>query len=114
MPNLYTEIEIAASKSQVWSALYEKQYWFKWNTFLWDRDPSQRFILNQKVTLAVRRTSHEPETVFQPLIQTLKPEICLAWKSEIPGFSNQTWFELQEIGFNRTQYILRYSGTHYS
>ncbi|VXD22835.1 conserved hypothetical protein [Planktothrix serta PCC 8927] len=105
MKSLYTEIQIEASKRKVWYALYQKQYWFNWNTFLWDRDPNQPFILNQEVTLAVRRSPQEEETVFQPLVQVLQPEICLGWRSEIPGFRNQSRFELQEIGIGRTKYI---------
>jgi len=105
MTSLYTEIKIEASKRKVWYALYQKQYWFNWNTFLWDRDPNKPFILNQEVTLAVRRSPQEEETVFQPLVEVLQPEICLGWMSEIPGFRNQNVFELQEIGLGRTQYI---------
>jgi len=105
MTRLYTEIKIEASQRKVWYALYEKQDWFKWNTFLWDRNPNQPFILNQEVTLAVRRRPHEEETVFQPLVQVLQPQICLSWIAEIPGFRNQTVFELQEIGLGRTKYI---------
>lgn len=107
MPSFYTEIEIEASRRKVWRALFHKEQWQYWNTFLYDRQPRKPFVLNQEVILAIRRSPTDEETVFQPLVQLLQPEVCLSWTSEIPGFHNNCIFELQEIGVGRTQYIHR-------
>lgn len=104
MPSFYTEIQIGASRRKVWRTLFHKEQWQHWNTFLYDREPSKPFALNREVILAVRRSPTDEETVFQPLVQLLQPEVCLSWTSEIPGFRNKTVFELQEIGIGRTRY----------
>lgn len=107
MPSFYTEIEIEAPRRKVWRALFHKEQWQYWNTFLSDCEPRKPFALNKEVILAIRRSPTDEETVFQPLVQLLQPEVCLSWTSEIPGFQNKSLFELQEIGIGRTQYIHR-------
>ncbi|NET36460.1 MAG: SRPBCC domain-containing protein [Cyanothece sp. SIO1E1] len=107
MPSLYAEIEINAPKRQVWQALFHKDKWFKWNTFLFDCDPTLAFEPGQAVLLSLRRLPGEEETEFQPLITLVQPEICLQWVAKIPGLLNEHTFELQEIGPGRTKYIHR-------
>ena len=99
------EVEIEASRRKVWRALFHKEQWQHWNTFLYDCEPDKPFALKQEVILAVRRSPTDEETVFQPLVRLLQPEVCLSWESEIPGFCNKSVFELQEIGVGRTKYI---------
>lgn len=105
MPSFYTEVEIEASRRKVWRALFHKEQWQHWNTFLYDREPDKGFALNQEVVLAVHRSPTDEGTVFQPLVKLIQPEVCLSWVAEIPGFHNQSVFELQEIGLGRTKYI---------
>lgn len=107
MPSLYTEIEIDAPKSKVWQALFCKEEWMHWNTFLYDLDPKRPFKQGQEVFLSVRRLSAEAETEFEPLITLVQPETCLRWFSAIPGLQNEHTFELQDVGVNRTKYIHR-------
>lgn len=105
--SLYTEIEINAPKELVWEALIHKEQWKRWNTFLFDLDPSQPFKQGQEVSLSLRRLPNEEETEFQPRVMLVQPQVCLAWMSEIPGFRNEYMFELQEIGVGRTKYVHR-------
>lgn len=105
MPTLYTEIEIYASRRQVWQALIRKQQWKYWNTFLYDCDPQQPFEEGQDVLLSLKRLPGEADTEFQPVVTLIQPGFCLKWVSSIPGFVNEHVFELQELGHDRTQYI---------
>lgn len=109
MPSLYAEIEIVASRKQVWQALIQKEKWMYWNTFLYDRDPELQFRRGEEVFLALRRTPDEEETEFQPTITLLEPESTLRWFSSIPGFQNQHIFEIQDMGMGRTKYVHRES-----
>lgn len=112
MASLYTEIVINAPKHRVWQALFQKDQWKHWNTFLFDCDSTLAFRKGHEVFLSIRRIPHEEETEFEPLVTQVQPNICLSWVSSIPGFRNEYVFELQEIGINRTQYIHKnyYSG----
>jgi hypothetical protein len=107
MPSLYTEIEINAPKSIVWRALVHKQDWLKWNTFLFDRDPTQPFKQGQTVSLSLRRTTGELDTEFQSLVTLVQPEVCLQWVTKAPGLKSEHVFELQEVGWDRTKYTHR-------
>jgi hypothetical protein len=107
MPTLYTDIEINASKHQVWQILINKQRWHEWNSYLFDADPTLPFQAGQQVFLSVRRVQGEQETTFDPVVTSLLPEVCLQWFTQIPGYRNEHIFELQEIGIHRTQYIHR-------
>lgn len=107
MPSLYTKIEINAPRSAVWSALFNKQDWLKWNTFLYDLDPALPLAQGREVLLSLRRLPGEDETEFKPRIILLQPEVCLRWFYTAPGFNSEHVFELQDIGINRTQYIHR-------
>jgi hypothetical protein len=111
MAGLYTEIEINAPKQRVWRALFQKDKWLYWNTFLFDCDPTHKFRPGQEVLLSLRRLPNEEETEFEPLVTRVQPDICLSWVSTIPGFRNESVFELQEIGVGRTKYIHK---TYYS
>lgn len=111
MASLYTEIEINAPKQRVWRALFQKDKWKHWNTFLFDCDSTQAFRQGQEVFLSLRRLPDEEETEFEPLVTLVKPDICLSWISSVPGFRNEYVFELQEIGVSRTKYVHK---THYS
>jgi hypothetical protein len=105
MANLYAEIEINAPKQRIWQALFHKEEWRHWNTFLFDRDSTQPFKQGQEVALSLRRIPNEEETEFQPLVTLVQPGVCLSWVSSIPGFRNEYAFELQEIGLSRTKYV---------
>ncbi|PSB22671.1 hypothetical protein C7B76_03090 [filamentous cyanobacterium CCP2] len=105
MPSLYTEIEINAPKLAVWQALIRKENWLKWNTFLYDRNPSLSFKQGRTVQLSLRRMREETETEFEPQITLLQPNVCLRWIYTAPGFRSEHVFELQEVGRNRTKYI---------
>ena len=107
MPTLYAELEIEAPRSRVWKALYHKQKWYRWNTFLFDCDPVHPFTLGAETSLSLRRFPEEEETEFQPLVTVLQPEVCLAWVSQIRGFRNEYVFELMDIGIDRTRYVHR-------
>jgi hypothetical protein len=112
MASLYTEIEINAPKPKVWQALFQKDQWKYWNTFLFDCDSSLPFTQGQEVFLSLRRLPHEDETDIEPLVTRVQPHVCLSWVSSIPGLRNEYVFELQEIGVGRTKYIHKnyYSG----
>lgn len=112
MACLYTEIEINAPKQQVWQALFHKNQWKHWNTFLFDCDSTVPFRKGHEVFLSLRRIPHEEETEFAPLVIQVQPDICLSWVSSIPGLRNEYLFELQEIGMGRTKYVHKnyYSG----
>jgi hypothetical protein len=105
MSSLYTAIEINAPKSVVWQALVHKEDWLKWNTFLYDRDPTQPLVQGRTVQLALRRSREETETEFAPRITLLQPGVCLRWNYSALGFHSEHVFELQEIGSNRSKYI---------
>ena len=105
MKSLYVEIEINAPKQLVWQALFQKQEWHHWNTFLFDGEPTQPFKQGQEVILSLRRLPNEEETEFEPLVTLVQPGVCLSWVSQIPGFRNEYVFELQEIGVGRTKYV---------
>lgn len=105
MPSLYAQIEINAPPAVVWRALMHKEEWLNWNTFLYDRDPRQRFELGRSVQLSLRRLREEAETEFEPRITLLQPPVCLRWVYKAPGFRSEHMFELQEIGHDRTKYI---------
>lgn len=107
MPSLHTEIEIDASRQKVWRVLFDKENWDKWNSFLFDRDPSMAFKHGQEVMLSLLRNCAEEETEFQPLVTLVQPEVCLGWVSVIPGFRSENIFELEEIGIGRTRYSHR-------
>ncbi|NJR64400.1 MAG: SRPBCC domain-containing protein [Leptolyngbyaceae cyanobacterium CRU_2_3] len=105
MPSLYTEIAINAPRSVVWQALVGKEDWLKWNTFLYDRDPTKPIMQGRTVLLSLRRSREEAETEFEPRITLLQPQVCLRWNYAALGFQSEHVFELQEIGINRTQYL---------
>jgi hypothetical protein len=105
MPSLYTDIEIYAPRQEVWRALFQKEGWVYWNTFLYDCDPKRRFAEGSEVWLSLRRVPGEEETEFQPRITLVQPNVCLRWVSAIPGLVTETVFELQDLGGDRTQYI---------
>lgn len=105
MPSLYTAVEINAPRRQVWRVLYHKELWLYWNTFLYDCDPEQKFVAGQDVYLSLRRVPGDEVTEFQPHVTLVQPAVCLQWVSNIPGFTSQHVFELQDLGRDRTQYI---------
>ncbi len=107
MPSLYTETEINASKKQVWQALYHKERWLKWNSFLFDANSSLTFTEGQEIFLSLRRVPGEEKTEYQALVTLVQPGFCLSWVSSIIGFRTECIFELQEIGVGRTKYIHR-------
>jgi hypothetical protein len=110
--SFYSQIEINAPKQRVWQALFQKDKWKHWNTFLYDCDSKVPFRIGYEVFLSLRRLPYEEETEFEPLVTQVQPNICLSWVSSIPGFRNEYVFELQEIGVGRTKYIHKnsYSG----
>ncbi|MBL1175854.1 SRPBCC domain-containing protein [Pantanalinema sp. GBBB05] len=105
MPSLYTEIDIYASRRKVWRALFHKEKWAYWNTFLYDCDPNRLFVEGEEIWLSLQRVPGEEQTEFQPRVTLIQPGICLKWISTIPGFVSEHVFELQEIGHDRTKYI---------
>jgi hypothetical protein len=105
MPNLHTEIEIAAAQPDVWQALVRKDAWKYWNTFLYDCNARRIFQEGQDVFLSLKRLPGEEETEFQPRITRVIPDRCLRWVSTLPGFVNEHRFELQALGRDRTLYI---------
>jgi len=107
MPSIYAEIEINAPRSRVWQALIHKENWLKWNTFLYDRNPSQSFTRGQSILLSLKRLSDEAETEFRAHITLMQPNTCLKWVATAPGFRSEHVFELQDIGINRTKYAHR-------
>lgn len=107
MPSLYTEIVINAPRSAVWKALFYKESWLKWNTFLYDRNPFLPFEQGRVVHLSLRRLREEAETEFEPRITLLQPGVCLRWIYSAPGFRSEHVFELQEVDRDRTKYTHR-------
>ncbi|KGF72393.1 hypothetical protein DO97_09045 [Neosynechococcus sphagnicola sy1] len=107
MPSLHTAIEIQASRQQVWQALCQKQHWWKWNSFLYDRDPGLTFQLGQSVSLSLCRLPGEVATMFQAKVTVLQPRVCLQWIATAPGFMSEHSFELLDAGAGRTTYIHR-------
>lgn len=107
MPSLYAQIEINAPRAQIWQILLRKDNWLRWNTFLYDRNPSLPFAQGRTVQLSLRRLREETETEFEPRILLLQPAACLRWVYTGPGFRSEHVFELQEVGRNRTQYTHR-------
>lgn len=107
MSSLYTEIDIEAPRTSVWDALIHKEEWRRWNTFLFDCDPRLPFAQGRDVFLALCRLEGEDETEFQPKVLLLHPEVCLQWKTKVPGLVSEHIFELEDIGPNRTRYIHR-------
>lgn len=105
MPSLYTQIEINAPRPLVWQTLLHKEHWLKWNTYLYDRDPTKPFVQGRIVQLSLRRSREEAETEFEPRVTLLQPEVCLRWLYAVPGFRSEHIFELQEIDRHRTKYI---------
>lgn len=105
MTSLYAEIEIEASKQRIWRILTAKEHWIKWNTFLFDCDPSVPLQPGQDVFLSMRRLPQDEEIEFEVLVTRMQTEVCLKWVSSIPGLKTETVFELQEIGLRRTKYV---------
>jgi hypothetical protein len=105
MPTLYTEIEISAPRNLVWDVLVSKEDWLKWNTFLYDLDPTQSLVQGKEVFLSLRRVPGDEETEFKPRITLMQPGICLRWQYSAPGFKSEHIFELQDMGESRTKYI---------
>ncbi|MEB3356222.1 MAG: SRPBCC domain-containing protein [Synechococcales bacterium] len=104
MPSLYVEVEIDAPRSVVWESLIRKDKWSYWNTFLLDRDPENPFEKGKRLLIAQRRLAKERETEFQVLVTAFQPGVCLRWVCQAPGFRSEQVFELQDVGFRRTQY----------
>ncbi|MEB3210750.1 MAG: SRPBCC domain-containing protein [Leptolyngbyaceae bacterium] len=104
MPTIYTEIEINAPRDQVWMALIRKENWRQWNSFLFDRDPQQRFQTGRSLLLSLKRVPREKETEFKASVVTVQPNRCLQWVSDAPGYRSEHRFELQDSGLRRTQY----------
>jgi hypothetical protein len=104
MPSFYTEIEINAPRSLVWSALVSKRDWLRWNTFLYDLDPDRPFAKGQSTLLSMRRVPGDEETEFKAFVALMQPEVCLRWVYAAPGFRSEHVFELQDIGVDRTKY----------
>lgn len=107
MSSLYAEIEINASANQVWEALVRKEDWRYWNTFLFDCDPGLAFAPGREILMAMQRIEGDEETELQPVITTMRPDVCLRWVSKIPGLRSEHTFELQEIAPGRTRYLHR-------
>ncbi|MEL6224694.1 MAG: SRPBCC domain-containing protein [Cyanobacteria bacterium J06627_8] len=104
MPTIYTDIEINAPRTHVWTALVRKEHWQQWNTFLYDRDPQKRFQMGRSLQLSLKRVPREKETAFNASIITFQPNRCLEWISDAPGYRSEHRFELQDSGIDRTQY----------
>lgn len=107
MPSFYTEIEIDSPRSIVWNALLDKQQWKTWNSFLFDRSPSQSLGVGRSLLLSQRRKVREPETKFEAKIVQLQPEHSLHWIYEAPGYRSEHRFDLLDIDHNRTKYSHR-------
>ncbi len=107
MPSIYTQIEIRAPRLLVWDALIRKQDWYSWNTFLFDQDPSRALTLGQPVALSLRRVASEAETEFEATVTLMQRGTCLKWIATAPGFQSEHIFELQDSGWQRTQYVHR-------
>lgn len=105
MASLYSAITIDAPRFAVWDALIRKEEWHRWNTFLYDCDPSRPIYQGREVALALCRLEGEAGTEFQPRILVVQPNHCLQWIFRGPGFSSEHVFELQDVGPNRTQYV---------
>lgn len=104
MPSFYTEIEIDAPRSLVWKALFDKQQWKNWNSFLFDRAPGQAFEAGRSLLLSQRRKVREPETTFEAQITRLQPEHSLCWVCEAPGYRSEHRFDLVDVGRSQTKY----------
>lgn len=105
MSSVHLSVEIAAPRSLVWRILIAKERWHRWNTFLFDRDPSLTFASGREVLLALQRLPGEDPTLFRSRVTGFYPETCLRWQSQIPGLRSETRFELLSLGADRTQYL---------
>lgn len=105
MPSFYIEIDINAPRFEVWDALVHKEEWHRWNTFLYDVDPTLPLRQGQAVLLALRRLEGEANNEFHPTVTLIQPERCLRWIARVPGLKTEHVFELEDIGPNRTKYI---------
>jgi hypothetical protein len=105
MPSFHSETTIDAPRFAVWDALVRKEEWFRWNTFLYDRDPALPIRQGKTITLALRRREGEEGTEFQARVLVLQPNHCLGWIARAPGFHCEHLFDLEEVGANRTRYI---------
>lgn len=112
MPTLYTEIQINAPRSRVWQILYHKEKWKYWNTFLYDCNPNQLLIPGEEVSLSLIRVPGNEEVQFRPLVTLVQPEVCLQWRSTLPGLHNEHIWELQDVDRDRTKFVYQqlYSG----
>lgn len=99
-----TEVEIEAPRDLVWKVLTMKEKWYRWNTYLYDCDPTVSFAAGRDVCLAVCRLPREAETEFRARTIVWQPGACLQWVSSIPGLHNRVTFELQAIDPYRTRY----------
>lgn len=107
MPSLYTEIEINATRAQVWDAIVSKQHWAAWNSFLFDRSVDRPFQLNRPVVLALQRLKGEADTEFEAIVTVMQPQICLQWRAKAPGYTNEHTLELQDVGWQRIKFTHR-------
>ncbi|MEB3252253.1 MAG: SRPBCC domain-containing protein [Cyanobacteriota bacterium] len=105
MPSFHSETTIEAPRFAVWDALVRKQEWHRWNTFLYDGDPTLPMDQGKTVSLALRRREGEEGTEFQARILVFQPNRCLRWIAKAPGFRSEHLFDLEEVGANRTRYI---------
>lgn len=107
MPSFYTHVEINAPRALVWEILIRKDQWRWWNTFLYDGNPAQPFRPGEAVSLGLCRLEGDELTDFESVVTLMQPQQCLGWRSQLPGFSSEHRFELQDLGPYRTHYIHR-------
>jgi hypothetical protein len=113
MPSLYTETIINAPIRLVWRILTDKDRWMYWNTYLYDCSFGLPIDEGRTLLLGVRRVPGDEAIEFPARITINQPPHCLSWVASIPGYTNKTTFELQDLGHGCTQFRHReaFSGT---
>lgn len=104
MKSIETNIEIKASKSEVWKALTNLKEYKNWNPFIVSSDG--KAILGEQLINTMN--NGEKSMTFKPRVTDLQPEKRFEWLGHlfIPGlFDGRHYFELEEIDPQHTRLV---------
>ena len=111
MRQIYTETEIDAPPSTVWTILTDFDAYDEWNPLVIDADG--RAAVGERLTIRVQSTGRRPSTM-PARVTVADPERTLEWVggSRVPGlFSGRHTLELEPLDDGRTRLVNRERAT---
>ncbi len=106
MYEISTEIEINASKDQIWNLLIDIEKWQEWNPII--KSASGKLEKGEKISLIMVGKDGKNGPAYSPIITDLEDHSKFRWRAKMLAgfiFTNDKVIELEEVGVNRTKLI---------